>query len=154
HLPLLAVAIVALATSGCGRTGKPQATVERPQPRLSQPATLRDTSVSPPPYVPVASSVPAVQPSTSPTTQPTTRPATTQSDDPIARIRDEGMNRSQVMETASFLMDVIGPRLTGSPNLRRANEWTRQKLESWGLVNGHLEPWGTFGRGWSLVRFS
>src|SRR5579862_876195 len=76
------------------------------------------------------------------------------SDDPVARIRDEGLNRSQVMATLSYLSDVIGPRLTGSPNLKRANEWTRQTLGSWGLVNAHLEAWGPFGRGWSLKRFS
>src|SRR5262245_42732772 len=58
--------------------------------------------------------------------------------DPIVRIRDEGLNRSQVMQTLSYLSDVIGPRLTGSPNLRRANEWTRDKLASWGLTNAHL----------------
>src|SRR5215216_1066805 len=74
--------------------------------------------------------------------------------DPIMRIRDEGLNRSQVMETLSYLTDVIGPRLTGSPNLKRANEWTCDKLGSWGLTNAHLEPWGPFGRGWSLKRFS
>lgn len=74
--------------------------------------------------------------------------------DPIARIRDEGLNRSQVMQTLSYLTDVIGPRLTGSPNLRRANDWTREKLESWGLSNSHLEQWGPFGYGWSLERFS
>jgi len=44
--------------------------------------------------------------------------------DPIARIRDEGLNRSQVMQTLSYLSDVIGPRLTASPNMKRANEWT------------------------------
>src|SRR5687768_3210817 len=49
--------------------------------------------------------------------------------DPIARIRDEGLNRSEVMKTLSYLSDVIGPRLTGSPNMKRANEWTREKLE-------------------------
>src|SRR4029453_4454903 len=43
--------------------------------------------------------------------------------DPIARIRDEGLNRSQVMKTVSYLTDVIGPRLTGSPEMKRANEW-------------------------------
>jgi putative endopeptidase len=75
-------------------------------------------------------------------------------DDPIARIRDEGLNHSQVMQTLSYLSDVIGPRLTGSPNLRRANEWTRQTMASWGLANSHLEQWGPFGRGWSLQRFS
>jgi hypothetical protein len=74
--------------------------------------------------------------------------------DPIARIRDEGQNRSQVMKTLSYLTDVIGPRLTGSPALRRANEWTRDKMKEWGLENAHLEPWGPFGRGWTLKRFS
>lgn len=74
--------------------------------------------------------------------------------DPIARIRDEGLNRSQVMETLSYLTDVIGPRLTGSPNMKRANEWTRDKLESWGLTDAHLEAWGPFGYGWTLQRFS
>jgi carboxypeptidase Q len=74
--------------------------------------------------------------------------------DPIARIQEEGTTRSQVMATLSYLTDVIGPRLTGSPGMRRANEWTRDKLASWGLENAHLEPWGKFGRGWSLKRFS
>ena len=74
--------------------------------------------------------------------------------DPIARIRDEGLNHSQVMQTLSYLSDVIGPRLTGSPNMKRANEWTREKLASWGLANSHLEAWGPFGRGWSLKKFS
>ncbi|HZS08116.1 MAG TPA: M20/M25/M40 family metallo-hydrolase [Blastocatellia bacterium] len=74
--------------------------------------------------------------------------------DPIERIKDEGMNRSQVMQTLSYLTDVIGPRLTASPNLKRANEWTRDKLTEWGLQNAHLEPWGPFGRGWSLKHFA
>ncbi len=74
--------------------------------------------------------------------------------DPIVRIKDEGMNRSQVMQTLSYLSDVIGPRLTASPNAKRANEWTRDRLTSWGLQNGHLEAWGPFGRGWTLKRFS
>jgi len=74
--------------------------------------------------------------------------------DPIERIKDEGMNRSQVMQTLSYLSDVIGPRLTGSPGLRRANEWTRDKLTEWGLQNAHLEAWGPFGRGWALREFS
>lgn len=73
---------------------------------------------------------------------------------PIERIRDEGLNRSQVMTTLSYLTDVIGPRLTGSPELRRANEWTRDRLTAWGLTNAQVEPWGIFGRGWSLRRFS
>ena len=72
----------------------------------------------------------------------------------IARLRDEGLNRSKVMETMAYLTDVIGPRLTGSPQLKRANEWTRDQMASWGLTNAALEPWGTFGRGWSLQAFS
>src|SRR6266704_3006129 len=70
--------------------------------------------------------------------------------DPIARIKDEGMNHSQVMQTLSYLSDVIGPRLTASPAAKRANEWTRDQLTKWGLQNAHLEGWGPFGRGWIL----
>ncbi|HKP35375.1 MAG TPA: M20/M25/M40 family metallo-hydrolase [Pyrinomonadaceae bacterium] len=83
--------------------------------------------------------------------QPATTPAP---DDPIARIRDEGMNRSQAMKTLAYLSDVIGPRLTASPNMKRANEWTRDTLAKWGLQNAHLEAWGPFGRGWTLKRFT
>jgi carboxypeptidase Q len=82
------------------------------------------------------------------------QPPAADPNDPIVRIKDEGMNRSQVMQTLSYLSDVIGPRLTASPNAKRANEWTRNKLTSWGLQNGHLEAWGPFGRGWTLKRFS
>ena len=78
----------------------------------------------------------------------------TQHADPIDRIKDEGMHRSQVMKTLSYLTDVIGPRLTNSPNMKRANEWTRDEMTRWGLQNAHLEAWGPFGRGWSLKRFS
>jgi carboxypeptidase Q len=74
--------------------------------------------------------------------------------DPVQRIRDEALNRSQIMQTLDRLTNVIGPRLTGSPGMRRANEWTRDQLAKWGLQNAHVEPWGTFGRGWSLKRFS
>ena len=64
------------------------------------------------------------------------------------------MNRSQVMATLSYLSDVIGPRLTGSPNMKRANEWTRDQLTKWGLQKAHLESWGPFGRSWELKEFS
>jgi hypothetical protein len=74
--------------------------------------------------------------------------------DPIVKIRDEGLNRSQVMQTLSYLSDVIGPRLTASPGMKRANEWTRDTMSKWGLQNAHLEAWGPFGRGWTLKRFS
>src|SRR5215469_16743577 len=67
----------------------------------------------------------------------------------ITRIRQEGFNDSKVMELASGLMDSIGERLTGSPNMKRANEWTRDKLSEMGLSNAHLESWGPFGRGWA-----
>jgi hypothetical protein len=64
------------------------------------------------------------------------------------------MKRSQVMETLSYLTDVHGARLTNSPNFRAASEWARKRLAEWGLQNSHLEPWGPFGRGWSLESFS
>lgn len=67
----------------------------------------------------------------------------------ITKIRYEGFRNSKIMEIASGLMDGIGPRLTGSPNAKRANEWTRDQLTAFGLSNAHLESWGPFGRGWS-----
>ena len=69
--------------------------------------------------------------------------------DMMTRIRYEGFRNSKIMETASGLMDGIGPRLTGSPNLKHANEWTRDQLTAFGLTNAHLESWGPFGRGWA-----
>ena len=71
----------------------------------------------------------------------------------LGRIRDEGFRHSQVMETAGQLTDVHGPRLTGSPQYKKAAEWARQQLETWGLANAHLESW-PFGRGWSFERCS
>lgn len=70
----------------------------------------------------------------------------------VTRIREEGFGNSRVMETARQLTDVLGPRLTGSPRTKQANEWARKQLEGWGLVNARLEPWGPFGRGWTLER--
>ncbi|HET8645996.1 MAG TPA: peptidase, partial [Vicinamibacteria bacterium] len=70
----------------------------------------------------------------------------------VTRIREEGFAGSKVMETAERLTDVLGPRLTGSPRLKEANEWTRQQLAGWGLTNARLEAWGPFGRGWTLER--
>ncbi len=67
----------------------------------------------------------------------------------ISKIRYEGFHNSKIMEIASGLRDQIGPRLTGSPNMKKANEWTRDKLKEFGLVNSHLEPWEPFGRGWA-----
>jgi len=67
----------------------------------------------------------------------------------ITRLRDEEFNHGELMDIMSHLTDDIGPRLTGSPNMKKANEWTRDQFTKWGLVNAHLEPWGTFGRGWA-----
>jgi len=72
----------------------------------------------------------------------------------VTLIRDEGFNGSKVMETLAQLTDVLGPRLTGSPAAKKANEWTRDQLATWGLVNAHLESFGPFGRGWSVERVS
>ena len=80
--------------------------------------------------------------------------AETKSEDPLARIRDEGLNRSEVMKTALYMTDVIGPRLTNSPGMKRANEWAVKTLKEYGLVNAKLEPWGPFGTGWTLKKFS
>ncbi|MFM7749010.1 MAG: hypothetical protein ACKPB0_01160, partial [Opitutaceae bacterium] len=74
--------------------------------------------------------------------------------DPVARIRDEGLNRSEVMATLLALTDLNGPRLTGSPGLRRAIESSQRRLESWGLANVQVEPWSGFERGWALRGFS
>src|SRR5271154_4814034 len=67
------------------------------------------------------------------------------------QIRDEGLGHSHVMDYASALMDGIGPRLTGSPNVHKANEWTRDQLTAMGCINAHLEDWGEFGMGWQQL---
>ena len=74
--------------------------------------------------------------------------------DMVNRIRYEGFHRSQVMDTLEHLSDVIGPRLTGSPAMLEANEWTRDRLASWGMKNAAVEPWGEFGRGWTYSHVS
>lgn len=76
--------------------------------------------------------------------------------DPAAlqRIRDAAFNQSHVMETAAYLNDEVGPRLTGSPNIKKAQAFAMSRLREWGLSNVHLEPWGPFGRGWTLEGFS
>ncbi len=72
----------------------------------------------------------------------------------IMKIKLEGFENSQVMETLSYLTDVYGPRLTNSPNYKAASQWCVDKLTEWGLENAHLEAWGTFGRGWAVQKFS
>jgi hypothetical protein len=68
-----------------------------------------------------------------------------------ARIREEGLQRSHVMDYGSALADDIGPRLTGSPNMAKANAWTRDQLTAMGCVNAHLDDWGEFGMGWQQL---
>jgi hypothetical protein len=72
--------------------------------------------------------------------------------DAIYRIKDEGFQRSKVMETMSWLTDVYGPRLTNSPGFRKAGDWAVKEMTSWGLSNARLEPF-PFGRGWSNEKF-
>jgi carboxypeptidase Q len=73
--------------------------------------------------------------------------------DVINKIKAEEASKSQIMDIMSYLTDVYGPRLTGSPNAKAAGEWTLKQFNSWGLANAKMEPWGPFGRGWSNDRF-
>jgi carboxypeptidase Q len=73
--------------------------------------------------------------------------------DAIYRLKDEGFSRSQVMEIESYLTDVYGPRLTNSPNIKEARDWTLKKLNEWQLANVKAEAWEPFGRGWSNEHF-
>ncbi len=69
----------------------------------------------------------------------------------VQKIKDEGMTRSKVMQTAFMMTDVAGPRLTGSPGLRKAQEWAAAQMKALGLQNVKLESWGVpFGPGWQI----
>jgi hypothetical protein len=74
--------------------------------------------------------------------------------DAFYRIKDEGLQRSQVMDTAWYLTDVHGPRLTNSPRMHAAADWAIARLNEWGLANVRKEVWGEFGRGWVSERFA
>jgi hypothetical protein len=65
----------------------------------------------------------------------------------VGAVMDEGMNRSEVMKNLQYLTDVIGPRLTGSPAARAANDWTARRFQDYGLT-AHLEQWN-FGGTWT-----
>lgn len=83
--------------------------------------------------------------------------------DALAALRALGLNpdSSQVMATASYMMDVLGPRLTGSPGARKSGEWVVAKMKEWGFTGAALEPWpvdptGTNNgvpRGWANTKF-
>ena len=74
--------------------------------------------------------------------------------DAIKRIREGESKESRIMEMVGYLTDVAGPRLTGSPNLGKAQQYALDRLHEWGLEKAHLEAWGQFGRGWSLENFA
>jgi carboxypeptidase Q len=71
----------------------------------------------------------------------------------INGIIDQGLNHSEVMQTAGYLTDRIGGRLTNSPQMRQAEQWTQQQFRDWGLSNVRAEGF-EFGRGWSIIRSS
>jgi len=74
----------------------------------------------------------------------------------INKIKTEGMQHSQVMDTMSYLTDVYGPRLTGSPNIEKAGQWAVSRMKEWGLTKVAMEPWDNrrgFDRGWSNDKF-
>ena len=83
--------------------------------------------------------------------------------DSINKIKTQGLvaTNSKVMEIASYLTDVYGPRLTGSPNIQKAGEWSVAKMKEWGLTSVSLEPWPTdpsgqnngFPCGWTNDKF-
>lgn len=70
------------------------------------------------------------------------------------KIRREATDNSQIMRTLHFLTDVYGPRLTGSPNLKAAQDWLVTETTAWGLKNAHLEPWSFGHSGWANEKLS
>lgn len=72
----------------------------------------------------------------------------------VAQIKDEGMNRSKVMETLSMISDIYGPRLTWSPGYKRAANWAASTLTAWGMENAHLESFTPMGKGWTLKEYT
>lgn len=70
----------------------------------------------------------------------------------VYKIKDEGLNNSEVMDIAWNLTEGTGPRLSSSPGLFRAYEWSSNKLKEWGLENVEVRPWGEFGKGWEVKK--
>jgi hypothetical protein len=71
----------------------------------------------------------------------------------IHRIKQEAFEGSQVMDHLFWMTDVNGPRLSNSPGYQSGAEWAVKTMRGWGMKNAALEPWGEFGRGWSLDHF-
>src|SRR5262249_53904389 len=95
----------------------------------------------------------AAPPSTAPLPAPVARADGQPDLAVIYRIKDEAYRRGRVMDHLFWLTDVNGPRLTASPGFRSAADWVVRTLTAWGASNPHLEPWGHFGRAWTLQRF-
>ena len=72
----------------------------------------------------------------------------------LAKIREEAMKRSQIMKTIHMFTDVYGPRLTGSPNHKKAAEWAVKQMTAWGMENAHIEPWDFGHPGWLNERLT
>lgn len=70
----------------------------------------------------------------------------------LSKIKNEGLNHSQIEHIAHYLMDVSGPRLTNSPGYIKASNWAVSEMKNWGLANAHLDAWGKFGPGWNLQK--
>src|ERR1700761_9296057 len=70
----------------------------------------------------------------------------------LNRIREEGLQRSQITAIAHQITDVAGPRLTNSPGWHRAADWVVQTMKEWGLSNAQKEAWGQYGYGWSAEK--
>ncbi len=68
----------------------------------------------------------------------------------VARIIDEGTNRSHAMQTLSYLSNIIGPRLIGSEGYNKAAQWPMRAMDSLGMKNVNVEGWGPLGRSWEL----
>ena len=71
----------------------------------------------------------------------------------IAKIKDEGLKDSHVMQILSTLSDVYGPRLGWSPEFKRAADWAGKELKGWGVQNVHYHHWAPLGKGWTLKDF-
>ena len=70
----------------------------------------------------------------------------------MAKIREEGLQKSQIMDIALHLTDLNGNRLANSPGYTRAANYAKNKLTEWGVQNAQLDPWGEFGKGWELEK--
>ena len=70
----------------------------------------------------------------------------------IEKIKVEGLKHSQIMDIIFHLTDESGNRLTNSPGYFRAANYAKDKLNSWGITNATIDPWGEFGKGWELQK--